>query len=290
MAFEAMEPSAPPLDALQSYREDERNAVDCPQVFAEVSSCVRWTALVLLLLAAVGLCKVDPPGEQELCQVQTLGLENQDQTGQDIALGACHALYISVFATTRVVAGIFVFLAVLCPALLLFLSTCAKHSADAGSTRCLYAFSACANFLFVLILWVPSGWFLTMSGVVTVAMAPITAQWMIIYAVYFGMKAKGDTPPYWMDVIYRAYGACWYADTCLWIGSACMVVLWFFCIIDGARNIAACCKPPRYASGRSEFWRLMRNVFPCLGCIWNRCPACCGGKPLEVAPYARMPA
>lgn len=273
----------------QGAMVDEREAagelerpIDCPRLFKECSSCVFLTCAVLLFLAAAGLERVDPPGEEELCQVKTLGLEDQRERDQTLKIHACEALYLSVFAYTRTIAIIFVAVAVLCPVLLFVLAEFAKRSEK--STR-LYVTSTVIGIFWAVCLWVPSGWFLGMSAIVTAITGPITAQWLIIYSVYFGTKAVGEVPPHWMEVIYKAYGACWYMDASLWLGSVCMVVLAVSCIADAIRNISATCKPPHYDNRwGTEVCRLRRKF-----CSVRRfCRRCCGGGSPE-AGYSEMP-
>lgn len=232
---------------------------DVLKVLSEVSACVLWTVVLLLMVSAFGLFKVNPPGEEELCTLQTLGLVNATETKQDTVLFACHGLYKTVFLFSRSFSAAFLALGLL-PLGLLGLARGAHLRAGAAAA-CRYVWSAVLNALAVAILWFPSAWLLSLSASVTLVMAPITAQWLVIYAAYFGMKASHHQPPHWLEIVYQGYVACWYEDTFLWAGTMAVLLLWGFSIADLARNVlAAFGLRPRYGDGDGfEVCRLRRR-------------------------------
>mmetsp|Transcript_71276 Transcript_71276/g.230849 ORF Transcript_71276/g.230849 Transcript_71276/m.230849 type:complete len:312 (+) Transcript_71276:54-989(+) len=272
---------------------DGEAKADMARAAAELAACLQWAAVALLVVAAFGLSRVKPPGEEELCRVETLGLQNATSTAQDAVLVGCHGLYKTVFVFTRAFACVFLLITVL-PLVSLQLARSARHAREAA---CRYTAAATVDIVGVLLLWVPAGSFLALSAGVTVAMAPITAQWLAIYAVYFGMKAAHQQPPKFVEVVYRGYVACWYTDTFLWVGAASISGLWGFCIADAIRNILAAlgCFRPRFddLDGASEICHLKRlccrKSQAAAGTSWQRLRAACAAAWEKAKSRARWP-
>lgn len=243
---EAAAPAADP--------EAERWKAGTPVMLGEISAVVLGLLAVLFAVAAAGLWKVEAPAEKDLCTVKALQLQNKTHSEKDLALGSCHTLYATVFYAAKGLSVPFIACGALA-GISCYTTGVGARTREADRMRLCFRWSGLFALIGVVVLWVPSGFFFTLSLSLTALMAPITALWLGVYAAYYGSKVavavsnstQAKDMQYYSTVVYKAYMACWYADTCLFLGSIAMIVLWAYCIYDFVRAVGSVmCWTPRY--------------------------------------------
>jgi len=230
--------------------------VDAPLWLAELATVVLYILGFTITICGVLFLTVHPPGEADLCNVNTLGLTNKTADEVSLALNGCHALYTTVFGICGVLAVVFIAIA-----LLAISAACAVCSGacnpDAATTPGRFCRAAFIELIGVLFLWIPALFFPAMSGAVNVAMAPIHAYWITLTVANYGMQGINATSAskqvedvtYVASTLYQGYCAAARFDLALTIGSICMILLWWTLVCDLIRNaLNITCWKPQYDS------------------------------------------
>eukprot|EP00434_Breviolum_minutum_P017310 symbB.v1.2.015280.t1/scaffold1136.1/size135929/8 len=232
--FDTSSDSEEDQEALQSFP-------DWPTVAAEIAILALAILGLLLLLAGFGFWTVHPPGESELCQVDTLGLQNLTLARQRSQIAACHALYDVVFGALGVISLPFL-LRLCCIAIL-------------------EAFGA-------VVVWLPSWFFPSISLAVAAGLAPIHAYFISITAGHLAISISGadsgtstaNKAAHLFQVLYTGYCAASRVELCLTIGSISLLLLFWCFVIDILRIISAMtCWRSKLEDPRGfELWHLVQ--------------------------------
>lgn len=246
--------NAPPLLA------EEEEEVDRPFCLAETAALLLGILGTLILISGLGFFTVDPPGEEDLCQIETLGLQNKTKSDQDAVLFTCHALYAGVFNMLHAIAIPFI----LCGALALastYLVVMAVHSRSPETTPSYFMSGLCANVMGLGMVAVPSMIYPSVTGIVAAGLTPIHAYFITIMVGHVAVEVSGATsnstsndPAVKMaadayETLYEGYCAASRTELCLFVGSSCMLVLVGAYIFDILRSLTALtCMKPNYAT------------------------------------------
>jgi len=219
----------------------------------EVASIFFGSLAGLLLLSGLGFWTVSPPGEQDLCRIETLGLQNKTEDTQVFELAACHALYTGAFNILNFISVPFILCGLLAVGSAVFVArgVFARNEED---TPRFFKFAAVVDFAGLLAVWVPSLIFPALAATVDAGMAPIHAYWITITVGHYGMRAlntsdSGDEHMQKVteieEVLYQGYCAASRLSICLTVGSISMILLFWLYLFDMGRNISAvtCWKP-----------------------------------------------
>jgi hypothetical protein len=120
---------------------------------------------------------------------------------------------------------------------------------------------------------VPSLIFPGVAGVVAAGLAPIHAYFITIMVGHFAISATGmasNVSDQDKDVreaaaayetLYLGYCAASRTELCLFVGSTCMLVLFWTYIVDMARSVAALtCRPPNYDNQGCQLCRAHKLI------------------------------
>eukprot|EP00931_Biecheleriopsis_adriatica_P104828 TRINITY_DN79446_c0_g1_i1.p1 TRINITY_DN79446_c0_g1~~TRINITY_DN79446_c0_g1_i1.p1 ORF type:complete len:276 (-),score=52.04 TRINITY_DN79446_c0_g1_i1:97-924(-) len=226
--------------------------LDLPLLAAEISAALLGIVGFLLLFSGVGFFSVKPPGEQDLCRVDTLGLQNLTQTRQQMDLTACHALYAGAFNVLGAISVPFILcgaVAVLSAAYLFS----ALRSPDPVMIRRSFCYTGILDILGGVTVWIPSIYFPGLAAVVAAGLAPIHAYFIGIMLGHFAIRAshaddsgsRVRDAAYLYEVLYQGYCAASRVELCLTVGSVCMILLFWLCLLDLCRNVVSttCWRP-----------------------------------------------
>jgi hypothetical protein len=255
-----------------SNETQEEDVVERQFCLAEVSAVLLVTLGVLILISGAGFFTVDPPGEQDLCQIKTLGLQNKTKGDQDLALGTCHALYSGVFNMLHVIAIPFLLCGLLAiiSGVLVTRGVCARLESD---TPGLWKTGIFFNIGGLVMVAVPSMIFPSVTAVVSAGLAPIHAYFITIMAAHFAVEVSGAASngsegdpgvkeaAQTYETLYLGYCAASRTELCLFVGSTCMMILVGTYIFDTMRSVAAltCTKPDYTAPGGCEMCKVWRR-------------------------------
>jgi len=255
--------------------ESEQSAeelLDKPVLVAELSAALMALLGLITLMSAVGLAfTVHPPGEQSLCQVETLGLQNETASRQQVDLAACHALYTGVFSILGLLSAPFFVcgLMAMVGGWILLKAVCPR---DETATPKRFCCSAVFDAVAAGVVLLPSIYYPGVTAVVTAGMAPIHVYFLAIVAGHIAIKVSdadsGDEglnrAAYTYEILYQGYCAASRVELCLTVGSIAIFVLLWVYILDFVRNLASILFwKPRYNADGSQIllaYRRMRAV------------------------------
>lgn len=248
--------------------------VDWPFLFAEISALLLGTLSFLLILSGLGFWTVHPPGEHDLCQVDTLGLENSTDSDRDLTLSACHGLYDVVFSSLHVMSVPFVGSGACAGAAFyaVFMGITAKSE---DVTPGWFRRAVCYELVGGAVNFVPALWFPGVAAVVAAGLAPIHAYFITITVTHVGLQVANVTESnddsshtddairnaaYLEEILYKGYCAASRVELCLFVGSLAMNCLTFVFLFDMVRNVSAItCYKPKYAQILGSQLRLVCN-------------------------------
>lgn len=248
---------------------EDSEEVDTPMCLAELAAVLLGFLGFLILVSGLGFFTVHPPGEDDLCQIKVLGLQNKTKSDQDFALGTCHALYGGVFNMLHAISIPFI----LCGALAMASAYAVGRGAMARhpeTTPSYFKCGLCTNLGGLVMVFIPTMVFPSLTGIVAAGLAPIHAYFITIMVGHFAVDASGvaSTSNQDADVraaaqayetLYLGYCAASRVELCLFVGSMSMIVLFWIYIVDMARGVAAItCKPPNYANAGCQLCRAHR--------------------------------
>lgn len=257
-------------DQYNNVPVQDEEVVDKPLCLAEAAAVLLGLLGALILISGLGFFTVNPPGEVDLCQVKTLGLQNKTKSDQDFALGTCHALYTTVFNMLHVISIPFI----LCGLLAMtsgFLVWKGVNAMSADESSGHFKKGICANFAGLVMVAVPAMVFPSVTAVVAAGLAPIHAYFITIMAGHFaielsgstantsdpGVKAAADT----YETLYLGYCAASRTELCLTVGSLSMMVLVGTYIFDILRSVAALsCYPPKIPAPGCQLCKVWKNT------------------------------
>lgn len=236
---------------------EDDGSVDAPMCMAELAAVLLGVLGALILISGLGFFTVHPPGQEELCRVKTLGLQNKTKDDQDVAVGACNALYLGVFDLLYAISIPFI----LCGLLAMVSAYTVGRAVlarDPESTPSFFKYGICTHIGGLVMVFIPSMIFPTVAGVVAAGLAPIHAYFITIIVGHAavslsGAATKTDEDPAVRkaaeayETLYAGYCAASRTELCLAVGSVCMMVLLWVYIVDILRALASLtCKPPDY--------------------------------------------
>lgn len=260
---------------------DPTDILDKPLLAAEIFALLIGVLSLLLVIAGLGFYTVKPPGEPDLCAIETLGLQNKTSAEQNDYLGKCHALYSGVFASLGIIGNVHISCGVVSFSTLcgLVLGFRGVHRGDVKSSNRWFCCAAMMDVLSVLIVWVPSLIFPGLAAIVAAGLAPIHAYFITIMVGHYGMKAANSTngddgdgnlhmAAHAEEILYAGYAAASRVELCLGIGSACLLSLFWVFIVDAIRNIVTmtCWRPEIRQVDGSQLIKAARNLAEC----WRR--------------------
>lgn len=239
----------------------EPEEISKPICYAELSTFMLSALGFLLTIAGLGFFTVHPPGEEDLCTVQVLGLENKTKTEQASNIASCHMLYTVVFDSLHVISLPFV----ICGFVALLTGYIVCRGAHAKAEDITPSWFRCAM-LFDLVGLLLSGAtsipFAAIWGTVSVALAPIHAYFITIMIGHLAVTAvnytSGEesnatadddnvrTAAQVYNTLYMGYCACSRVELCLTVGTMCLWLVGGIYVFDLLRNLCAvygCFKP-----------------------------------------------
>ncbi|CAJ1347476.1 unnamed protein product, partial [Effrenium voratum] len=214
-----------------SSEEEEEEARDWPLLAAEVALLLLAILALLLLLSGFGLWTVRPPGEAELCRVETLGLQNSTQSQRTADLAACRGLYSVVFRALGAISLPFL----VCGCIAFFISTLLLQMLGRPRPGNVRRHFCCIGFVEVLGLAI---------------------------AVTGGESGDGamNKAAHLYEVLYQGYCAVSRVELCLTIGSISLVLLFWVFVADLARNVvSSTCWQPRCEGRGSQLLQLLKR-------------------------------
>lgn len=244
---------------LEGEEADSCSKVSPPLCAAEVSSCCLSCIGIVLIICGILLLTVNPPGQADLCNIQTLGLTNSTKSQQDLVLNGCNALYTTVFAACGILAAAFFFIGLLplCSACALCRAACCH---DEDTSPKFFGCAACLGICGLIVVWVPSMFIPALAIACNTAMAPIHAYWIALTAGNYGMKLANFTSgsgaageqirdvTYVTTTLYQGYSAAYRFELAVTVGGVCLGLLFWLYAIEICTNIArVTCWKPRYA-------------------------------------------
>eukprot|EP00746_Dinoflagellata_sp_MGD_P085026 gnl/MRDRNA2_/MRDRNA2_33692_c0_seq1.p1 gnl/MRDRNA2_/MRDRNA2_33692_c0~~gnl/MRDRNA2_/MRDRNA2_33692_c0_seq1.p1 ORF type:complete len:293 (+),score=53.79 gnl/MRDRNA2_/MRDRNA2_33692_c0_seq1:80-958(+) len=275
----------PEEDSEEDTEKHEEMEIDKPICVAECMAILLGLLGVLLIICGIGFWTVTPPGEDDLCKVETLGLTEKSQEEQDKALKACHLLYEAVFKLLQVISLPFLgcgFLA--CSSSWTVWS--GARAKDEHGTPCCWGCSTVLDAIGVVVVWIPSLVFPGIAAIVSAAMVPIHAYYFTLLATYAGAKVANyshgggedsqkskeaiDKAAKIFETVYQGYCAASRVEQCLGIGSICLLSLFWVYLFDIGRAIVSiCCVQPKYGE-------ISEGIQLCHACEEGK-ERCCGG-------------
>lgn len=238
--------------------------VDRPFLYAESCSLVLGILSLLLVISGIGFWTTKPPGEADLCRVDTLGLQNATKHDQDLQLGACHGLYTLVFDSLHVISLPFI-LSGICAGISCSTVLMGIAAKSEDLTPRWFRYAAMSDLVGGALNLVPSIYFPGLAAAVAAGLAPIHAYYFTILLGHAVLQVAnttessgGDNPndhtddvvrnaAYLENVLYKGYCAASQVELCLTVGSTCMTCLSITYMGDILRNVAAMvCHKPQY--------------------------------------------
>mmetsp|Transcript_70632 Transcript_70632/g.196488 ORF Transcript_70632/g.196488 Transcript_70632/m.196488 type:complete len:286 (-) Transcript_70632:90-947(-) len=241
-------------DSDSENSENEREWVDVPILLSELSAVILGILATVLLLCAVGLCTVNPPGEEDLCRVETLGLANETKSKRDSVLTACHGLYTGVFALCAAMSVPFFAVALVGLTAAGAVCSGARAQYDPRTSTC-FCCSALLGVMGAGLTWLPSMIYPGVATAMAAAMAPIYAHWLVITVGHYSMKGVSYTTDdghvrdaaYITSVLYQGYSAVYRVNLCLMVGGVCLLALFWVFLADVVRSaVSILCVRPKF--------------------------------------------
>ncbi|CAE7558952.1 unnamed protein product [Symbiodinium natans] len=251
-------------DSDADHGEEQAFSPDWPTVAAEIATMTLAILGLLLLLAGLGFWTVHPPGEPELCQIDTLGLQNLTLARQRSDLAACHGLYKVVFTALGVISWPFI----LCGFFALLIAWMLSRRATPNKCRRVTCI-AVLEVIGTVIVWFPSLLFPSLSLAVAAGMAPIHAYFISITAGHIVISVSGadsgnstaNKAAHMYQVLYEGYCAASRVELCLSIGGVALLLLFWCFVADILRIIASLtCWRSKLEDPRGfQLWQMLQH-------------------------------
>lgn len=257
--------------------------VDRPLCMAELVTGLLGLLGVLLLIAGLGFWTVHPPGQADLCRVDTLGLQNNTETEINIKLGACNSLYTVVFDSLFLISLPFIGCGVLALVGCFFVYR-GTHARNEEESPVFFRYAAMMDLAGGILVAIPSMIFPGVTAVVSAGLAPIHAYWIALMVGHVVINAANTssadehtakvTEVY--NNLYAGYCAASRTELCLGIGTFGLVALFWVFVVDLACSSAriTCWKPDyeRVKQGRGKGSQLMlwSRQFKGRKCPWSQ--------------------
>ncbi|CAK9016194.1 unnamed protein product [Durusdinium trenchii] len=211
-------------------------------------------------------CTCQDRGESELCQVETLGLQNLTVSRQRSDLAACHTLYAVAFRALGAISMPFL----LCGTMALLVAAVMLKGLKRPkpdfrrSLMCV----ALLEVLGAVIVWLPSWLFPSISLAVAAGLAPIHAYFISITVGHLAISVSGaesgasatSKAAHIYKVLYQGYCAASRVELCLSVGSISLLLLFWCFVLDVFRIIASVsCWQPKLDVQGSQLWQMFQQ-------------------------------